>query len=96
MQAGQSLVSEVQVAIRSEEQIVDAFEARPLCIEQKRRDFPVDRIEQHDAVLVVGDEGAAVAMELQAVGPAVVLGDDVEDAIAGHLENAPVLDVDAP
>src|SRR3954466_4354801 len=96
MQTGQPLIGKVQVAIGGKKKIVDAFERRAISLDQKRRDFAVHRIEQHDAVLVIGDEGAPVAMKFQPVGPAIVLGHKNENAFARYSENSPILDVDTP
>jgi len=88
MPPGQALIGEVQVAIGGEYQVVDrleAFEVDPL---EHRLDRAGLRIEQHDAPGIVRDEDAAVLMDLQAVGLAIVFGDQLEPALRVDPEHA--------
>ena len=93
MQPGLALVGEIEIAVGRKEEIVDALEAlRRPCLDQRRR-LAVRRIEQDDAALVVGDEDAAVLVDFEPVGPAVIFGDqcpfagraDAEDPAEGNI-----------
>ena len=80
MHPGLALVGEIDVAVRGEDQIIDALEAlRPAPL-QHQRHLAAARIERHEPMAVVGDEDPAVARDLQAVGLAVIFGDQREFA----------------
>src|SRR3546814_11487600 len=70
----QPLVGEVHVAVRGEDEIVAALEAFEPDTLAVRRHLSGLRIELQDPVLEVGDEDAAVLVNLQAVRLAVVFG----------------------
>jgi hypothetical protein len=61
--AGLSLVREVQVAVFSKREIVDSFEAFRKSMSQEPLDPAGFRIENHDAQAIVGDENAAIAVD---------------------------------
>jgi len=85
-----------QILTPREEQVVDRLESFQIGADQIRRHFAVHRIKYHDAVLVVGDEDSAVAVNLQSIRPAVVLRGDMEHAIRADPVDAPVGKIDAP
>ena len=90
MQPGLALVGEVQIAIAGEHEVVQPFEALRRQQVGKRRDGTAFRVEHHDAVAVVGDEDAAVLVDLQPVRLAVVLGHQVDVAGGRHAEDPAV------
>ena len=57
---------------------------------QERRHGAAGRIEQHDPALVIGDEHAAVAVNLQPVRPAIILGHKLPRAIRADTEDASI------
>ena len=63
VQAGLALVCEVEVAVAREDEIVDALEPFFVGSFQERRDRTRAGVEQHQAVPVVGNEDAPVAMD---------------------------------
>jgi hypothetical protein len=81
------LVREVEIAVAREDQIVQALEAfRGQKIRERR--YPAAlRVEYHDAVAIVGDEDAAVFMDLQPVRLAVIFDDEVDVAGRRHAED---------
>ncbi len=89
-----ALIGEVAIAVLGEDQIVEPLEALAARPVDQRRHLAARRIEQHQALLVVGDEDAAVLVDLEPVGLAVVLGDDAELASRRHLHDLAVRDVD--
>src|SRR5258708_1894856 len=62
----------------------------------ERRHRPARRIEVHHAVLVVGNDDAAVLVELQSVRLPVIFGDQRPFAARGDAEDAAERDVDDP
>jgi hypothetical protein len=63
-------------------------------IEQDLLHPPCLRIELHDAVAIVGDKNAAVAADLEAVGPAVILDRERPFPVRRDLEDAPKWNID--
>ncbi len=95
-QARLPLVGEVHVAVAGEDQVVGRLEAFERGALQERPDLARRRIEDHDAVLVIADESAAVLVELEAVGLPVVLAADRDLARRRDLQQAAPGDVDDP
>ncbi len=88
------LIGEIEVAVSGEDQVVEALEPlapRPV---EKDLDLAALRVEQHQPLLVVGDEDAAILVDLEAVGLAVPFRDDGELALRRHPQNLAVRDVD--
>src|SRR5665213_3159035 len=82
------------VAVGGEDQIVQPLEGLAVARGENRLDFARRRIEQQKAELVVGDVDASVAMDLQAVGPAVILDDELAFELRRQAEDAAERDVD--
>ena len=82
VQPALALVGQIKIAVAGEHQIVQPLEALAARPVEKRLDLPRPRVEQHQALLVVGDEDAAVLVDLEAVGLAVIFGDEGELAAA--------------
>ena len=82
--AGLPLVGEVEVAVRGEVQIVEALEALAERGLEDRLELARLRVEREQSLLVVGDESAPVLVELEAVGPAVVLHDEFPFLLAAR------------
>jgi len=68
VQTGLTLVGEIEIAVAREHEVVHALEAlRPARLDE-RRHLAAVRVEQHDPPLVVGDEDAAIPVNLETVG----------------------------
>ena len=93
--AALALVGDVEVAVRREGKIVQALEAPLVAAVGHQRARAGVRIEAQDSVLVVGDEDASIAVDLQAVRNAFILGEHGPTAIRRDAEDAPVREVDA-
>ena len=93
MHPGLALVGEIEITRRREDQIVDALEALACRRLQERRHGAARRVERHDPALVVGDEHAAVAVNLQPVRPSIILGHELPLALRANTENAAIRDV---
>ena len=95
LQAALALVGEVEIAVRGEVQVVQTMEVLEAGPGEIGLDLAADRIDDHDAMPMIGHEQAAVPVDLQAVRLAVILGDDRE--LAGRIDpqDAAVGDVDA-
>src|SRR5579864_6258404 len=91
-----SLVGEVEVTVVGEVQVVETLEPFAEGGLEQRLDLSGLRIEQHQATPVVGDEDAAVLVDLQAVRPAVVLDDEFPSALRVDAEDSPERNVHAP
>lgn len=90
MQPGLALIGEIDVAVAREHQIVDALEPlRPSAVDDGR-DGSGFGIEFHQPVAIVGDDDATVAGDRQAVGFAVIFGDERELARGVDAEDAAV------
>ena len=72
VQAGLALVSEIDVVIRCDVQIVAALERFGIARRHQRLHSSCLYVEFHDAVHVVGDKHASFGVDLQPVGPAIV------------------------
>jgi len=95
VQAGLSLVGEIEVAVRRDMQVVRPLEAFAAIGLDERRDAAAPRIESHDAALVIGDhEAPSIGMQLHAVRPAIVFGDERPRARRRDAEDAPERDID--
>ena len=68
VQTGETLIGEIEVAVARKEEVVDRLEALEIGAHQVGRHLAAQRIEQHDSVLVVGDEDAPVLMDLESIG----------------------------
>src|SRR5580704_3612683 len=93
-QIGLALVGEIEIAVLRENQVVQPFETlapRPV---EKGFDLAARRIEQHQPLLVVGDEDAAVLVDLEPVRLAVPFRDDREFAVARHPQYLAVRNID--
>ncbi|CAM3718679.1 hypothetical protein BOBR111200_04610 [Bordetella bronchialis] len=77
VQAGLSLVGEIEIARGIEGQVVGPLEAFGIPVAQRRIDGAGLRVQAQDAAPVVGDPQPAVGMDGDAIGPAVVLGDQL-------------------
>ena len=96
LQPGLSLVGEIQVAVRGEQEIIRALETLQRRAIEIGFDFSGARIQHHDAVLVVGDEGAPVLVELETVRLAVVFRRDRHHTARRDLEDAAPGNIDHP
>ena len=98
MQASLPLVGEIDVAAGSNMQIVASPERFGIARGQHRQHLPCPRVELHDPVHVVGDEDAALGVDLQPVGPAVILHHQrpllvrryFEDAAEGNIDDVKI------
>ena len=90
------LIGEVEIAVVGEVQIVEALEALAERGAEHLLHLAPLRIEGKQPAAVISDEGAAVAVELQAVRPAVVLHDELPLALRVDAEDAAERNVDAP
>ena len=88
-----ALVSEIQVAVGCEREVVDAFEVLAMVARDDRRDFAAGGVEQHDAEFVIGHEDAAVLVDAQAIGFAGIFSDDVKFALRRDAKDAAVRNV---
>ena len=95
LQPGLALVGEIKIAVGGEDEIVQPLEVLEVVALDERRDGAALCIEQHQAALVVGDEDAAVLVDLQAVGFAVVLDDEFPLGPGRDAEDAAVRNVGA-
>ena len=93
---GLSLVGEIQVAVRSEHEIVDTLEPLQLRTIQDSRHAPRRGFEQHDSVSMIGDEHPSILVELEPVRLAVVLGDERHRCIGRDPEDPAPGNVDDP
>ena len=75
-------------------QIVDALEGLPPVAPEDGADGARRRIELHDAMAIIRDEDAAVLVDLQAIGLAVILGRQCDHAIGRDPEDPPPGHVD--
>ena len=57
---GLALVGEVEIAVGSEEEVVRPLESRKVIAPQQRLDLAVLGIDDHDAVLAIGNEYASI------------------------------------
>src|SRR5262249_52754315 len=87
------LVSEVEIAARVEDKIVDAFEALAVTALEERADFAGRDLQRDEPVLVVRDQQLAVAQELHAVRLSVELRDELPASGRIDAENPPVRNV---
>ena len=92
--AGLALVGEIAVAVAREHEIVEALEALAVAGREDRFDRAARRVQHQEPALVVADEDAPVAVDLQPVGPAVVLGDQVALACGRQPEHPAERNVD--
>ena len=96
VQPGEALIGEVKVAVRGEEEVVEALEVREAVPVEEGVDPPAHGVELHDAVHEVRDEDPAVPVDLEPVRLAFVLRDHVPVAGRAHSEDAPVRDIHEP
>src|SRR5688572_18823839 len=88
MQTSLPLISEEDVAVGREHQIVDALEALRQDRFQKWCDGAGIWVEKHQSALVVGNEYTSVPVDLQSVWPAVIFGDLIPFTIRRDAEDA--------
>ena len=88
VQAGLALIGEIEIAVGSKEQVVHALEAFRAARLKQGRDLAGAGIEQEDAALVIGDEDAAVPVDLEPVRPAVIFGHQRPFACGADAEDA--------
>src|SRR5712692_6981663 len=74
--AGLPLVGEVEVAVGGEVQVVQALKTLAEGGCEDRFQPGGLRVERQQSLLVICDEGTAILVELETVGPAVVLHDE--------------------
>ena len=94
--AGLALIREIEVAVRGEVEIVEALEALAEGGFEDGLELAGLGIEDQEPLLVIGDERAAILVELQAVRPAVVLDDELPLLLRRNPEDAAKGDVHAP
>ena len=90
MQPGLALVGEVQIAVAGEHEVVQPLEAFRRQKVGERGNHTGARVEHHDAVAIVGDEDAAVLMDLEPVRLAVILAHEVDLAQRRHTKDPAV------
>ena len=95
LQAGAPLISEIKITVGGEMQIVQAFEFLPrLWSGQQGFNFAADGIEDHQAVLTIRDEGAAVFVRFQSVRDAVIFRQHLPFALRRDAIDPPGADID--
>ena len=94
VQAGLALVGEKDVAGGADREVVEALEAFRIAMGEHRADRAGRGIQLHEAAPVVGDENAAVLVDAQSVGPAVVFACEGPVACGRNAEDAAERDID--
>lgn len=91
MPPSQSLISEIQIAIAGKDQIIHSLETLEKVPGEVWCNKTALGIKNHDAVLVIGNEDAAVLVDLQAIGLTIILGDEVDtSAVRRNAEDPPI------
>lgn len=93
LKAGLPLVRKVDVAIGGKHEIVGALQPLAADVGKQRFDLAALRVEHHESQTVVGDEDTAVPVNLQAVGPAVIFGEQLPVAFRRNAQDTPIWDV---
>ncbi|VFR95791.1 hypothetical protein RAN3_0386 [plant metagenome] len=88
-----ALVGKPAAALRIEDQVVDALEGLAVAMAQHGFGLAALGRQAQQATAVVGNPDAAVAMDGQAIGPAVILGHHVPGALRIDAQDAAVRDV---
>src|ERR1700704_1056974 len=88
-----SLVGEIEVAVRCEDQIVRSLEAFAPHVLEDGSDAAIAGIELQNAAAGVGDENAAVAVNLQAVRPSVIFANHRPFRLRRNAQDAPVRNI---
>ena len=89
-----ALIGEVEIPIAGKMQIVDALEGLPPVALEDGADGAGRGIEPHDPVPIIRDEDPAVLVDLEAIGLAVILGRQRDQAVGRDPEDAPPGHVD--
>src|SRR5262249_13848630 len=90
LQARLALVGKIQVTRIRECDVIDALEALEARAISMRCEFTGFGVQQKNALLVIGDEHAAVLVQHQAVGLSVVFNSQLKFALWGDAKNAAV------
>ena len=90
-----ALIGEIHVVIGGEEQVIRTLETFAPTPANNWGEFAALRIQQEDAVVIIGDEYASILMNFKSVGFAVIFRDqreltlrrDAKDTTVGNVDN---------
>jgi hypothetical protein len=90
------LVGEVEVAVGGEVQVVESLKTLAVGGFEYRFQSGSLRVQCEQSLLVIRDEGASILVELEAVGPAIILHDEVPFFLRRDAEDPAEWDVHDP